>query len=421
MTDRLERRLPEVLAELSLPRLPDYVDDLLSRTARMPQRPGWTLLERWFPVSTLTSLVPAARRPALRPLITIAVILALLAASIAWYVGSQRHLPPLYGPARNGLVISTNRHGDLVAIDPTTNASKSLVSGPDVCCANVSPDGQRVAFLRVPVGTDGEPTALGIVNIDGSGLLELPADVVNRVTWLEWSPTGDRLLISTPTDPSILDVPSGAVTHITPPVSAPDEVIRASWVGISGDIVLTSKVSDHVYWVHRYAAGETSKGTLVADLAFAVDPPLVSPDGSRLLYFIWGADDSSHGRLHVLELSTGLDREVSPPEAAGAPHTSEWEGPVWSPDGRSIAVEVYTTAENHLAIIPAGGGDATFIGPAFPEMTGGVIKQFSPDGQSVLARYRFDSSTWLLPISGAEGRKLAWDASEDFGWQRLAP
>src|SRR6185503_1607697 len=51
--DRLERRLPEVLTELSLPVMPDYVDNLLSRTERMSQRPGWSFPERWFPVRTI--------------------------------------------------------------------------------------------------------------------------------------------------------------------------------------------------------------------------------------------------------------------------------------------------------------------------------------------------------------------------------
>ena len=75
--DRLERRLPEVLTELSLPRVPDYVDDLLSRTARTPQRPGWTFLERWFPVSAITDAMSLPQRLPLRPLVAIAILVVL--------------------------------------------------------------------------------------------------------------------------------------------------------------------------------------------------------------------------------------------------------------------------------------------------------------------------------------------------------
>src|SRR6185503_3839333 len=99
--DRLERRLPEVLTELSLPRVPDYVDDLLSRTERMPQRPGWTFPERWFPVSAITSALQARRPLSLRPLIILAIVAALIVASLVWYVGSQRRPAPLTGLARN--------------------------------------------------------------------------------------------------------------------------------------------------------------------------------------------------------------------------------------------------------------------------------------------------------------------------------
>jgi len=34
--DRLERRLPEVMTELALPRIPDYVDELLSPKGGSP-------------------------------------------------------------------------------------------------------------------------------------------------------------------------------------------------------------------------------------------------------------------------------------------------------------------------------------------------------------------------------------------------
>src|ERR1041385_2800968 len=105
--DRLERRLPDVLNELALPRVPDYVDTMLSRTERMPQRPGWTFPERWFPVSVITSAISPARRPTLRPLIAVAVVIALIVAAVALYVGSRKHLPPLFRLARNGIVGAT--------------------------------------------------------------------------------------------------------------------------------------------------------------------------------------------------------------------------------------------------------------------------------------------------------------------------
>jgi hypothetical protein len=195
-TDRLERRLPEVLTELAIPRTPDYVDSLLSRTERMSQRPGWTFLERWFPVGTLTAPIPASRRLSLTPIVTIVVVLALVAATLAIYFGTRSSRPPLFGPAANGLVLTTTSTGDIVAVDPSTSESRTLVAGPDLCCANVSPNGERFAFLRIPNGLDAA-TSLGFATMDGKVIRELPADVVRGIERFEWAPESDRAAMIT--------------------------------------------------------------------------------------------------------------------------------------------------------------------------------------------------------------------------------
>jgi hypothetical protein len=57
--DRLERQLPAAFADLADERAPDYLVDLLGRTARTRQRPAWAFPGRWFPMQALAS------RPAL--------------------------------------------------------------------------------------------------------------------------------------------------------------------------------------------------------------------------------------------------------------------------------------------------------------------------------------------------------------------
>src|SRR5258705_7065046 len=60
--ERFENRLPAMLDELAVPRLPDYADDLFARTAATRQRPGWTFPERWLPMSTITARLAAGPR-----------------------------------------------------------------------------------------------------------------------------------------------------------------------------------------------------------------------------------------------------------------------------------------------------------------------------------------------------------------------
>ena len=421
MTDRLERRLPEVLTELAIPRMPVYIDDLLSRTERMPQRPGWTFLERWLPVGTLTSALPVGRRPILQPLLLLALVAALIVASVAFYFGTQRRLPPLFGPARNGIVVTANEQGDIVSVDPATQETRVLVAGPNVCCVDVSPDGQRFAFLRTDGTPAQEPAGLGVANVDGSNLRDLDAELATFIESLDWSPAGDRILIANEAGTVIVDVATGRQT----PIETPFRVVRASWIGTTGDVLLSQRIDEAVESpasinVYRLAAGATTGAVEVAKLQHAVDYPLVSPDGSKFLYFIWGPEERTQGRIHVFDFATREDRAITPEVDVDRADRHSWQHVVWSPDGSVIAAELFAETDNRVAILPATGGTPVLLGPAFPTFTNTAI-QFSPDGKSLLVTYRYSEETWLLPVDGSPGQKVDWAVREEIDWQRLAP
>ena len=102
--DRLERDLIEWFADTAAPRTPDYTPDILLRAARVRQRPRWTFLERWLPMSVTTLGRGIAGAVPWRTvgLITVLALLVLLAVGL--YAGSQRHVPAPFGPAENGRI-----------------------------------------------------------------------------------------------------------------------------------------------------------------------------------------------------------------------------------------------------------------------------------------------------------------------------
>ncbi|HTK43848.1 MAG TPA: hypothetical protein VL749_00655 [Patescibacteria group bacterium] len=421
--DRLERRLPEVLTELSLPRVPDYVDDLLSRTARTPQRPGWTFLERWFPVSAITDAMPAPQRLTLRPLVAIAILVVLAIVSVLLIAGSQPRPAPPFGLARNGAVLVTDDGGNIVAVDPTNGSRRTLAAGPNQCCATVSPDGQRFAYSRIPQG-GGDPVGLTVARFDGSIIRTIPDDVANA-SWYEWSPGGDKLLLTKATGGDVIDLASGAVTAVSPDVGR-YEVTRASWIGTTGDILFSSKIAETqqtgaTVKFTRLSVGQTKGAQELGTAQYMVGDPVMAPDGSKLLYFVWGPEPRLQGKLHVFDLGTGVDRAVTPEQDVAPADITEWENPVWSPDASHIAAELYTAGPNHIAVIPATGGDPVIVGPEFPTGSGGAVIRFSPDATSLLVTYRFNNQTWLLPTSGGMGQRVTWATNDQIDWQRLAP
>jgi len=416
--DRLERRLPEVLTELSLPRMPDYVDDLLGRTARTPQRPGWTFLERWFPLTAITADLQAPRRFSPRLLLVVALLLvALVLASIAVYIGTQTKLPPLFGPARNGLVV-TAADGDIVTIDPATGASSTLVAGDDLCCVEVSPDGQRVVALHVRPGAV-YPSGMTVVRMDGSLVRDIPSSDLPGLNWFSWSPTGDRLVLASSTAVATVDLATGELS----PLEIPFAVDTAEWIGTTGDILLTSRAGHQApMYVYRLTPGAPGGPTDIP-IQYAVDAPSVSPDGTRLAYFIWGPEEWLHGRVHVYDLATGVDTAITPEDEASNADPHSVEGVQWSPDGSLIASGWFWTDFEQLGIVPATGGAPVYVGPRLSPggLSADDIVMFSPDGESLLVQYANDGTTWLLPVDGSPGRQVPWTIGEEVDWQRLAP
>ena len=192
--DRVEPRLAELITELAAPSLPDYTDDVLARTAGLRQRPRWTLLERWLSMGVLAQRSAYIPRVPWRAVIVAALLIVVVAATLAW-VGSQHRAAPPFGPARNGLIMYTV-DGDLFSWDPESGMSRPLLEGPtDDFTGIYSRDGTKLAFLRRErPAANGEPELISIqvANADGTNPLDVTGPLDAPDQW-DWSPAGDAI------------------------------------------------------------------------------------------------------------------------------------------------------------------------------------------------------------------------------------
>ncbi len=188
--DTFERRLPAALSDLAAPSTPDYLTDILGRTAATRQRPAWASIERWLPVDITT-------RPAWAPVLpwrqlgVLALLAVLLAAMLAVYVGSAPRLPEPFGPAANGVFVYS-KGGDILVRDTIDGAGRPLIATADTELAeSLSPLGTHVSIVR-PVG---DLLDFYAATIDGTAEVHLGGPYLN-VDGIAWSPDESSIVVA---------------------------------------------------------------------------------------------------------------------------------------------------------------------------------------------------------------------------------
>jgi hypothetical protein len=398
---------------------PDYLDDILGRTARTRQRPGWTFIERWPPmdVAMRRSVIPRANLRAMAAL----ALLALLIAAIAVYaLGTQRRLPPPFGPARNGELLSS-ADGDIFAVDPRSGQTKSVIAGPTNDFGPMfSRDGTKFLFLG-----GGRDNGLDIVvaNPDGSEA-HVVTQVVNGPDWVDWSPDGTRIAFLSRTldrgEINIVNV-DGSGSH-TLDVGQPAN--EFSWLPTEGDEIVfrgehqaDSDPPPAILAVRPDGTGLRTMSTRAAVDANDFQDVAVSQDGTRVAYRYPGPDVFS---VRVLDLQTGTERTLPQP-----PDTAQFGGP-FSPDGRSLLlIRAYDDRTVQLVVVPAdGSGMGVALGPRAPGGSGGPSinnQVWSADGTAVIANYDAEKLNRLVPIDGSPPTVLTRGELAFGAYQRLAP
>ena len=178
--DRFERQLPSALADLGETRTPDYLPDILGRTARTRQRPAWASLDRWLPVPAPVS-----------PRLVLVLVGMALAVVITGVLAVRRPVVPTGSRCRSATV----------AIAPVAEGTVPAelvgrwMGGPRDISGIHAGSGASILFEPSAVSVNGassnqDPRSMGDVTVVEPGTIELtgPADgcdptAVGRYRW----------------------------------------------------------------------------------------------------------------------------------------------------------------------------------------------------------------------------------------------
>jgi Tol biopolymer transport system component len=391
--------------------------------------------------------------------IAIVVLLALVLAAGAVFVGSQqRALPAITLPASNGL-IAYSSDGDILVGNAATGQTRAMVSGPAVDSQPLfSPDGTRIAFLRGEWLT--ADASIVVVRADGSDdRIIVPIGFPGRgLGAFAWTPDSASILVNhdVGTGPSggllsMFDASGHAAPRLlTPPLPAwPGGGHPQTRGGVApmfrpptGDQILSYE------WDTGTLSVMDPDGTDVSELLGpsrthseirVVESPAWSPDGSSVVF---AAADEAYGgvrwqdwRVFVMNADGSEIRRLTrePDEVYAGLQVSEGLDARWSPDGTRIAFYRVShdpgagdwllpqTAE--ITVVDVATGAERAIGR--PDVVVGRDDprpswSWSPDGRSLLVLPRPGSRPLTIDVETGEATELPWEADSGPSWQRIA-
>lgn len=416
-SQRFERDLPDLLAELLEGPAPNYRDAVLLETARVRQRPGWSFPERWLPMraeAAVQSIVPPLPWRALGAL----ALLVVLLIALAFAAGSrERRLPAPFGPARNGL-IAFRSDDNIAVIDPLTGNVRVVSADPAIEGAPAfSPDGTRLAWERRREDGDRTVEDIIVAASDGAGAHSITDDpLFGPISSIQWAPDSRSILVGYKAQGKVVvydAVGSGPALTVFEGYAAPGafrppdgrEFLARRLAGDGSTLLLVGSDGAPPRELLRIAGdGGPSAGD--------IHPAAWSPDGAQIALSQWIGNEGERHLFIVNADGSGMQDVYGPPNVVVL-------RPVWSPDGRHILVEQMAASSDGPAVPPiviltvADGAIETL--DQSPETGMGGLAIWAPDGRSVLVGSRwFDLDTHVWSTVGAV-------PVDQPTWQRLAP
>ena len=375
------------------------------------------------------------------------VVLALVAAGLIAGGREQPPLPPVVGPAGNGLV-AYSFDGDIFVGDPLTGTSTAIVTGPSIDSRPIfSPDGLRIAFLRARSETD---MSVVVIRSDGTDERVIVAEDSMKGLAYAWTPDSTSLVV--PSDGGLSLVNASGVGEprlITPPL--PLE-IGYTYISIHAPVapMFQPPTGDAIV---SHAGGVLSVVDLDGtDVEGFVTPSLTefepyfftrpawSPDGSLISFGLYSDARSVPFEGFGLFVMNADGSDLRRFEA-------EFTDRAWSPDSSKIALEKSVTVSGRpgsvIAILDVKSGaerdlDATTAvtkPPADRTTDPGAFLTYSirtghewawegwswtPDGRGIVVLERHGTRPIVVDTETGLATELPWTSDSAVSWQRIA-
>ena len=336
------------------------MDDLRARFARFERIEEPDLWKE--AVARAAELEATPARPAIPRLVLVAIaLLVALAGAIA--IGSWLNRPApddLNLNVDNGLVVG-QYECDLLAYDPATGETESLVPSPPGCTDAESPPAQMAW------SDDGRYLAYVVARMCGACFEDFPQEVLDAG------------------GPWLYDNATGTARQLEP---CPERYCESLDISPDGSLVAYTANSGSGPARHALIVVGTDPGSSSRRIELPGRPgrPRFSPDGTQIAIPLDAAGSSS---LYAVDLS------VTDPVPSLLVGPANIGNPVWSPDGEWIAYEHLDSPEAGIWLVRPDGSEAHALATAPDSL---ALPAWSPDGDTIA--YILTSSSGLSSYIG---------------------